>query len=166
MFEKGETVSDRAHIEFIVCVHARQQNSVPFFAKENCSWLPNSEIGCYLMIDLVSFVNHEDGSTTHLVKKSVCARKSSQIDSIEQELEILEWISKITRMYTDLTYTSLVNSVYCTIWLVPLSRNILHYLPQSKTRWRPVLFKLWKKNFLSERSRRAIQYQNRNKIGQ
>ena len=38
---------------------------------------------------------------------------------------------------------------FCTIWLVPLCRNILHYSPPSKTTWRPVLFTLRKKNLFS-----------------
>ena len=41
---------------------------------------------------------------------------------------------------TVLGYTSQVSSVFCAIWLVPLSQNILYYSPSSKTRWRPVLF--------------------------
>ena len=49
--------------------------------------------------------------------------------------------------YLILAYTSQVNSVFCAIWLVPLSWNILHYSPQSKTKWHPVLFLLRKKNF-------------------
>ena len=42
-----------------------------------------------------------------------------------------------------------MDGIFCAIWLIPLSRNILHYLPPSKTSWRPVLFTLRKKNFFS-----------------
>ena len=45
-----------------------------------------------------------------------------------------------TLRYLSLAYILQVDSVFCAIWLVPLSRNILHYSLLSKTKWRPVLF--------------------------
>ena len=66
-------------------------------------------------------------------------------------------------VYDVLAYTSQVNRVFCTIWLVSLSQNILHYSPLNKTRWRPVVFML-RKNFFNKRSRRARQYQISNEI--
>ena len=52
------------------------------------------------------------------------------------------------RRYFILAYTSQLNSVFRANWLVLLSRDILPHSPPNKTRWRPVLFKLRKKNFL------------------
>ena len=56
------------------------------------------------------------------------------------------------RDYRMLSYTSQVNRVFYAIWLVPLSRNILHYSSPSKMRWCPVLFQIRKKNVLNKRS--------------
>ena len=37
-----------------------------------------------------------------------------------------------------------MDSAFCAIWLISLSRNILHYLPPSKTKWGSVMFALRK----------------------
>ena len=69
------------------------------------------------------------------------------------------------KRYCQLAYTSQVDSVFRAIWLVRLSRNILHYPPSSKTRWRPVLFQLWKKEIVwNKLSRNAKQFQTSNEI--
>ena len=65
-----------------------------------------------------------------------------------------------------LANTSQVDSGFCSIWLVPLFRNIQHYSPPSKTRWHSVLFNLGKKNFCNKWSCRARQYQKINEIWQ
>ena len=54
----------------------------------------------------------------------------------------------IANEYRNLAYILQVESVFCAILLVPLSPNILHYSPVSKTRWRLVMFTL-RKNFFS-----------------
>ena len=68
--------------------------------------------------------------------------------------------------YSPLTYTSQVDSVFRAIWLVPLSRIILHYSPPSKTRWRPIMFTLRKNFFFNKRSSSARQHQKSNEIWQ
>ena len=76
------------------------------------------------------------------------SKPSTRAEPIASLQRMWVWLFTVPAVlkYSILAWTSLVNSGFRAISLVPLSRNILHCSPPWKTTWRPVLFKLRKKN--------------------
>ena len=76
------------------------------------------------------------------------SKPSTRAEPIASLQRMWIWLFTVSAVlkYSILVYTSQVNSGFRAISLVLLSRNILHNSPPLKTTWRPVLFKLRKKN--------------------
>ena len=69
--------------------------------------------------------------------------------------------------YVYLASTSQVDGVFCAVWSVPLSRNILHYLPAEQNKMASSFVYVTEEElFLNKWSRLARQYQKGNEIWQ
>ena len=110
---------------------------------------------CYLK---VTWYLHKPFNERKLGRSSDTTNIINRFFTWAKSWDFSQWIE-----YLVLAYISQANSIFCAIWLVLRSRNILHHSPMSKTRWRPILFKLRnKKIVLNKRRRRARQYQKSN----